>query len=585
MLGPVFRYELYSIARRARYFWLRGVFGLLLLFVMWMSYSSVAWRGGRLTIDDAAQLASAFFLGFAWVSTLAVLAIAPALSSGVIATERERRTIEYLFATDLSNSEIVLSKLAARLLLLGLLLLTALPVLAIFRLLGGISGDRLLGCFLMLASTGLAVTATSIAISVWSPRGRDALSRVYLVMIAVLIVPMLLSAILFGTGIARSSWFGDITARILELAGAINPLGTLFSMSRSVGFDMQVVWRMLIAHAVLSVALILLAVSAVRRVHLRSAGSSKAARSRRRFRWELPRWRRPLGKRPMLWKEVFARTAATRLGILGRIAAALAVGGLLVSLAFAYADAWWRDNEWNFFEETALIIGAAIGSGTLLLCGARAASLVTYEKERDTWTSILSTPMSGREILFAKLAGNLYACRWLAVVLLLIWSLAVTLNYQFILAVPLLFSTFVLLATFATLVGLLYSLRLSSSLRASAATMATLFFIGGGYVVCCCMPFFMSGPGNDAEHFVFASCAPLLLYAPGELFNDQYSDTELVSNYTLGIAWYSAITAGLWATLVSSFEDWSGRIAGGLRRPEEREMQIAEYKLQNAKNG
>ena len=54
----------------------------------------------------------------------------PAVAAGGIASERQRRTIEYLFATDLSNGEIVLDKLCARLLTVGKLLLATLPVLA-----------------------------------------------------------------------------------------------------------------------------------------------------------------------------------------------------------------------------------------------------------------------------------------------------------------------------------------------------------------------------------------------------------------------------------------------------------------------
>ena len=570
LLGPVFRYELYSIARRSRYFWLRGVFGLLLLFVMWMSYSSVSFRGGPLSIDQAAELANSFFLSFAWVSVLAVLAIGPALSAGVIATERERRTIEYLFATDLSNAEIVLSKLAARLLLLGLLLITALPVLAIFRLMGGISGDRLLACFLMLGSTGVAVTSASIAISVWSPRGRDALGRVYLVLIAMLLVPMIVSAFVAGGGILNSFWLGQAFLRMLGWANTVNPLSGLFAMSMSIGFDMQIVWRMLLAHSVLSVALVALAVSAVRRVHLRSAGSGEVGGGRRSWKLELPRWRRPLGQHAMLWKEIFARTAATRLGLLGRAAATLAVGGLLWMLGYQYLEAWGTisGTRRDFFDEFAIGIGATIGSGALLLCGARAASLVTYEKERDTWLSILSTPMTGREILAAKLLGNLYAFRWLAAVLLFVWGLAVTLNPTFLVAIPFLVGTLLLLAIFASLVGLMFSLRLSSSLRAASATMATLFFVGGGYILCCCMPFLIAGPNSEAENFVFASCAPLLLIAPGAFIETQYVQSEMISNYAIGMIWYSILTAVLWATLDGNFEKWSGRVAGNQRSPE-----------------
>lgn len=272
----------------------------------------------------------------------------------------------------------------------------------------------------------------------------------------------------------------------------------------------------------------------------------------------------------MLWKEVFARTSSTKLGLLGRVAAALAVGGLLLMLGVSYWEALTHAGgyRYDYFDETALGIGSAIGSGALLLCGARAASLVTYEKERDTWLSIISTPLSGREILTAKLVGNLYAFRWLGGVLLLVWGMAFTLNPTFLFAIPFLVGTFLLLATFATLLGLIYSLRLSNSLRASSATMATLFFVGGGYIVCCCMPlFFSSGPSGDLENIIFFSCIPFLLYAPGE-FMDSYMDEEAISNFIIGMIWYPILTVCLWVSLASNFDRWAGRISTDLYSPD-----------------
>ena len=40
-----------------------------------------------------------------------------------------------------------------------------------------------------------------------------------------------------------------------------------------------------------------------------------------------------------------------------------------------------------------------LGTGFMLLLAGRAAGLVTIEKERDCWISLLSTPMTGGEIM------------------------------------------------------------------------------------------------------------------------------------------------------------------------------------------
>ena len=70
---------------------------------------------------------------------LAVLLIGPALAAGTIAQERERRTMEYLYATPLSNLEIIIGKLGGRVLQILYLVLSGVPVLALAMLLGGIA--------------------------------------------------------------------------------------------------------------------------------------------------------------------------------------------------------------------------------------------------------------------------------------------------------------------------------------------------------------------------------------------------------------------------------------------------------------
>src|SRR5690606_36088413 len=168
LLGPVFQSEMVTTARRGRYFIARGLFGLVLLVCLWACYESVVQGGNyRLTIPQAAKLANNFFQTFAWVTLVGALLATPAMVAGAVASERERRTIEYLFATDLSNAEIILSMLVSRLLLVGKLVLVSLPILAIFRLMGGIPWGTLVTYFAGLASTICLLAAISICISVW----------------------------------------------------------------------------------------------------------------------------------------------------------------------------------------------------------------------------------------------------------------------------------------------------------------------------------------------------------------------------------------------------------------------------------
>ena len=168
LLGPIFSVELVTGARRVRYFVLRVVYAGVLLAALSVAYlqTSVAGSGAL------ANATAGFFGAFAVLQVLAVLAIGPAMAAGTVALERQRRTIEYLFRSPLSNAEILLSKLAARLVQMTGLVLAGLPVLALAMMLGGIAPEALLVVMAITASTLAAVTMISIAVSAWAPRRR-----------------------------------------------------------------------------------------------------------------------------------------------------------------------------------------------------------------------------------------------------------------------------------------------------------------------------------------------------------------------------------------------------------------------------
>lgn len=570
LLGPVFQSEMVTTGRRARYFVLRVLFALALLVCLWGSYEAI--RGfapsGGLSIRDAANMASAFFVSFAWVTLIAAMLVTPAMAAGTIATERERRTIEYLFATDLSNAEIVFSKLVSRLLLAGKLIIVAVPILAIFRLMGGIPGNLLLTYFAGLGSTVMLLTTGALAISVWSPRARDAVIRVYLVFALIFFLPAFLGiplSLVQGTTNPLMLGLGYLVSATL----LINPLWvmgpTLLGGGQlGIGFNANPIWLMVAAHLVLSAILAGIAVMAVRRVHLRSVSSPGAAEPKRR-RLRLRQYRPPLGSHPMVWKELFARTAGTKLGILGRGALFLIVLGMVGIASFAFYHALSSPNSWNTpgetFLGTSLITTVLLLTGTTLLMGIRAAGLITYEKERDCWLSLLSTPMPPREIIWGKGLGNLYAFRWLLLPMGYIWLMQAIAGPEYLLVLPFVLLSFATTGLFATALGLNYSLRFSTSLKAIGATMATLIFVGGGYVFCCCMPLFLGSGTGEAMGVVFCLCIPFLYAIPGMFAINSAGPVvaSFTAGYVLGNLIYAVVGGLLISSLIARFDKLTGR--------------------------
>lgn len=156
IFGPVLYYEIVRVGRRGRVFLLRSVYALfifLLLVWIWISWGrEYASRTDQ--TRDLARLAETFFFTFAIIQFFCVLLLTPGYVAGCIADDKERRTLEFLLATDLANREIVFGKLVARIGNLLLFLLTGLPVLSLIQFFGGIDPTLLLLTF---AGTGLTM--------------------------------------------------------------------------------------------------------------------------------------------------------------------------------------------------------------------------------------------------------------------------------------------------------------------------------------------------------------------------------------------------------------------------------------------
>lgn len=87
-----------------------------------------------------------YVLSFAQLVLIAFMA--PALTAGVISSEREKQTLSMLLTTQQSSATIVLSKLVSSLSFMTLIIVTTLPIYSIVFLYGGISPKQLVSVFL-----------------------------------------------------------------------------------------------------------------------------------------------------------------------------------------------------------------------------------------------------------------------------------------------------------------------------------------------------------------------------------------------------------------------------------------------------
>lgn len=127
---------------------------------------------------------------------LLMVLIVPAQAAGAIAGERERQTLVPLQVTLLTPWRILVGKVLASVVFLGLLVVVAMPLLAVGYLLGGISiGDVVAGAGAVLVS-GLLLAALCIAVSTFVRRVQGATVLSYALVLALTV----------GTFVAYGSW-------------------------------------------------------------------------------------------------------------------------------------------------------------------------------------------------------------------------------------------------------------------------------------------------------------------------------------------------------------------------------------------
>jgi len=178
-LGPVFAYEWRMASRRWQGYALRSLLVLLLLLGL-----SGVWLGNHdgtreLSVQQLAEIGRGFYA----VTTLIVLGLvglaAPAATAGAICLDKARGNLTLLFSTDLTDAEIVLGKLAARLVpVLGLIACAA-PVQALATLLGGVDPAMPTGAILVCLACAVFGCTLALTLSIWGKKTHEVLLSTY----------------------------------------------------------------------------------------------------------------------------------------------------------------------------------------------------------------------------------------------------------------------------------------------------------------------------------------------------------------------------------------------------------------------
>ena len=484
LFGPVLFYDLIRIAHRTRFIVVRTLYVLLLAFILGWLYLVLWLRyGGLVPTTVLAEFANYFFYTYMVIQFVVVVLLTPPYTAGAIAEEKERRTLEFLLATDLRDREIVLGKFMARALNLTILLLAGLPILALLQVLGGVDPGLLLAGFAATLLTMFSLAAISILSSVAMRRARDAIVLVYFSFLGYYLLASL--ALIFQRNFpggwtnwpGLGNWTSPVTlGDLVEWLNAGNVGYALFQLaSRRTILDQAlpgVLRDYALFHGLLGMGCLGLAVWRLRRAALREAEHTGPRPSRKRRAGCAS-----IGTMPMLWKEIVAE-GSIRLNLLGKI-----IAGLLVIASFApvsiilylYFDGqirrgWrggpdWEQAGWEINAFQVRFVGTLVACLLWLAVVVRAAGSISGERDRDTLDNLLTTPLAARDILLAKWLGAILSVRKGWILLAAIWGVGVLTGALQPLCVPLLAGVWLLYAAGLAGVGLWFSATARRTLR------------------------------------------------------------------------------------------------------------------------
>jgi ABC-type transport system involved in multi-copper enzyme maturation permease subunit len=575
LAGPMFFYDVVRLARRGRSTLLRCTYALLLLVglycIYWERFPVAAeFRDlfhvqPSMKLEELARFGGTFATSIFALQSAAVVLLTPAYVSGAIAEEKERRTLELLFTTHLTDREIVLGKLFGRLMHLLGVALVGLPILMTLQVWGGVEPLLPIVGFIVTLLTLLSIGGVCIRCSVAFRDSFTALVVSYMIILPVVLVGVLTPGCFFSSPVAfmmsvemylGAGNFHQLFWSVTQYDTGDVTLGTLTIIALLLAYA--------VPHALIAFFCIITAVRSLRgpaseptphlkswlrdRDPVRNKTKEQPARpfgspiltggwdplpeppeERRPLLLPIPdRLRIPVTDAPLFWKEVYHRAHEWTFLSFWKVflpsVGVLAVFLLLVFTLVTILDLRTRtEAEFGQIlrEIAARIVNPAIRVLGMILAGAwcagaawRTASCITREREGRTLGALLTLPLERSEILRAKWCGGLLRLRWLGYVLAALWCAGVFCGALHPVAALLLAAAVAVHLSFLTVLAVNLSLASRNTFWANFnMTLMLLLTFAGAWVGMAYYEVFFGGsytaPGSWWEHFYQVGLNPL----------------------------------------------------------------------------
>lgn len=257
LVGPVFSREAAVAPRRARHYIMRTVYAIALLVLMCTAWMTLLGTQSIRNVGDMARFGTVLFQILAPIQLAMIVFLSAIQAASNIAIEKDRQTLILLLMSRLTNSELVLGKLFASLLSIGVMLITSLPIFMLIVLFGGTSFEQVGWTFAVTAATALAAGSLGATVALWREKTFQTLALVAMVIVFWI-------GLFEGIRLAGFELFG-LTAD--QISGAASPIQAILAASHpTVSNTWQVaVVPYLVVSILIAVCLCNLAILKVRR--------------------------------------------------------------------------------------------------------------------------------------------------------------------------------------------------------------------------------------------------------------------------------------------------------------------------------
>jgi len=407
LTSPILHYELERAAKAKRWFILRFGYIAVLLGVQLVGLFLAEMQVSPTTPADAVypQLGRMLFHVFTIAMGAAVAIVTPAFAGGLIAIEKERKTLGLLFVTALTDREIIQHKVLSQAIILASTLLAPVPILFVCLVFGGVDWLEMVCRFCLIISTFFFCCGVGIFASAISPDTRAA-NRIALAVTGfILLIPpvsvaaanLIAQSVAKGSGVVQyASQFSD---RMWAAAPYFNPPIAAYVLSEkvsnvagSVPGATGWIWCSLLGFfafwaGIWGASLALRDRAAVLDTTARRWALFPGASALRRGRPTQVVW-----DNPVLWRE--AHSARTLRWVLWLL---LGMGLFLAVMSFAAVkatDVWYH---WlAIVVETFVLFARVIDRGASAFAG---------ERENGTLDLVLLTQLTPVQIFWGKIAG------------------------------------------------------------------------------------------------------------------------------------------------------------------------------------